>query len=176
MIDIKFDESEKCQCDTCRKRRSAPAQPAPQHDCRARYVCADCGKPVDDPSHTAGAGVQNLFKEPAPYILPTSSSVVFELADDYAAHVIADLRSENERLKARLSRFDGSSFLDVLERADLAEAERDRLRASILWALGYTPETGEPFRLREDGEGAYWWRSELRERSGITPPATKDKP
>lgn len=35
------------------------------------------------------------------------------------------------------------------------------LESTIRWALG---ENGE-FRQREEGEGAYWWRKELRRRA-----------
>lgn len=41
--------------------------------------------------------------------------------------------------------------------------ERDRLARAIVWALGYTD-----FRAREQGEGAYWWRTELRLRAKLT--------
>lgn len=37
------------------------------------------------------------------------------------------------------------------------------LEAAITWALG----AGEPFPLREAGQGAYWWRSELQKRAGL---------
>lgn len=40
--------------------------------------------------------------------------------------------------------------------------ENKRLRDAIVWALGYTD-----FRGREPGEGAYWWRKELRARTGF---------
>lgn len=40
--------------------------------------------------------------------------------------------------------------------------ENKRLKDSIKWVLGYSD-----FRARKEGEGAYWWRKELRERSGI---------
>lgn len=39
----------------------------------------------------------------------------------------------------------------------------ERLEEAIEWALGYTS-----FRPRENGEGAYWWRAELRKRAGIS--------
>lgn len=39
-----------------------------------------------------------------------------------------------------------------------------RLTKAIVWALGYTD-----FRARENGEGAYWWRPELRRRAALTP-------
>lgn len=41
--------------------------------------------------------------------------------------------------------------------------ENKRLRGAIVWALGYTD-----FRAREEGEGAYWWRPELRRRAALT--------
>lgn len=43
------------------------------------------------------------------------------------------------------------------------DAEIKRLKEAIVWALGYTD-----FRERQNGEGAYWWRKELREKSGMT--------
>ena len=45
---------------------------------------------------------------------------------------------------------------------DPRDREIERLRAGITWALGYTD-----FRPRKPGEGAYWWRKELRERAGL---------
>jgi hypothetical protein len=47
-----------------------------------------------------------------------------------------------------------------------AELEQDaaRYRAAILWALG---GEGSDFRPRMEGEGAYWWRKELRKRAAI---------
>lgn len=41
--------------------------------------------------------------------------------------------------------------------------ERAGLVASIAWACGYTD-----FAPRPDGAGAYWWRSELATRAGLT--------
>jgi hypothetical protein len=43
-----------------------------------------------------------------------------------------------------------------------ARAELARMESSIRWALGETK-----FRQRCSGEGQFWWRTELRERSGI---------
>ena len=37
------------------------------------------------------------------------------------------------------------------------------LEAAIEWALG----AAEDFRARRDGEGAYWWRAELRQRAAL---------
>lgn len=50
-------------------------------------------------------------------------------------------------------------------KTDLLERERElaAVREAVVWALGYTD-----FRAREAGEGAYWWRTELRKRSGLT--------
>lgn len=73
----------------------------------------------------------------------------------------------------------GSSKKDLPQYADtasiymLAMSKRiNDLEDAIHWALGETD-----FRPREDGEGAYWWRKELRERSRIayTPPKDETK-
>jgi hypothetical protein len=42
------------------------------------------------------------------------------------------------------------------------ERENKRLKKAICWALGETD-----FRPRGTGEGAFWWRTELRRRSGL---------
>jgi hypothetical protein len=49
---------------------------------------------------------------------------------------------------------------------ELAEANRrtEELEAAIFWACG----VNGTFPPRQDGEGAYWWRTELRERAGIS--------
>lgn len=44
------------------------------------------------------------------------------------------------------------------------EAEVARLRDAILWACGVRGE----FPIRREGQGAYYWRKELRERAGIS--------
>lgn len=43
-------------------------------------------------------------------------------------------------------------------------AENARLREAILWACGVRGE----FPIRQDGQGAYYWRRELRMRAGIS--------
>jgi len=50
-------------------------------------------------------------------------------------------------------------------RAELSAARETiaRLESAIEWALGYTD-----FAPRAEGQGAYWWRKELRDRSGFT--------
>jgi len=45
-------------------------------------------------------------------------------------------------------------------------AERDGLRAALEWALGERDE----FPPRQDGEGAFWWRKELRRRADLGRP------
>lgn len=40
--------------------------------------------------------------------------------------------------------------------------ERSRFFDAIVWALGMAREG---FRERQEGQGAYWWRSELRRRA-----------
>lgn len=56
---------------------------------------------------------------------------------------------------------------DLLAALQASNDPRDEqikvLRDAIVWALGYTN-----FKHREDGEGAYWWRKELQQRSGLT--------
>lgn len=42
------------------------------------------------------------------------------------------------------------------------QAENERLKDAIRWALGETE-----FAPRPEGGGAYWWRTELSERSGV---------
>lgn len=41
-----------------------------------------------------------------------------------------------------------------------------RLRAALTWALG----EGDDFPVRQDGQGQYWWRSELRRRAALQAP------
>ena len=47
-----------------------------------------------------------------------------------------------------------------IERAEVAAC---RMQTAIRWALG----EGDDFPAREDGQGAYWWRNELRERAAL---------
>jgi len=44
------------------------------------------------------------------------------------------------------------------------EQDRDRLRGAILWACGMRGK----FPIRQEWQGAYYWRKELRERAGIS--------
>lgn len=52
---------------------------------------------------------------------------------------------------------------ETIKDARNVEAENRKLRAAIAWALGYSD-----FRMREEGEGAFWWRKELQQRAGLT--------
>jgi len=45
----------------------------------------------------------------------------------------------------------------MLGQLDTAQAQLKRLGDIIVWALGYTD-----FAERKDGQGAYWWRTEMR--------------
>ena len=47
-----------------------------------------------------------------------------------------------------------------------AEAAACRMETAIRWALG----EGDDFPAREDGQGAYWWRNELRGRAALASP------
>lgn len=60
----------------------------------------------------------------------------------------ADLHIKNVHLQAELS---------------AARETIARMHGAIEWALGYTD-----FAPRAEGQGAYWWRKELRARSGFT--------
>lgn len=47
--------------------------------------------------------------------------------------------------------------------ADGRDEEIERLRGAIKWALG----ANGTFPPRGTGDGAYWWRTELSQRSGV---------
>ena len=72
------------------------------------------------------------------------------------------LQRERDTARRRVDELEAREVDVVLLRDDL-DAERDRLARAIVWALGYTD-----FRAREQGEGAYWWRTELRLRAKLT--------
>ena len=63
----------------------------------------------------------------------------------------------------------GGFHINAVTTAKNALKEIRRLRSAVKWALG---EVGE-FPLRQAGQGAYWWRTELRRRAGMSP---KPKP
>ena len=53
-----------------------------------------------------------------------------------------------------------------------ARAEVERLTSAIRWALG---EGGE-FPVRMEGQGQYWWRTELRRRAALKSPTPGKDP
>ena len=57
--------------------------------------------------------------------------------------------------------YNQEALQQLVDITDHQEAEIERLRAAINWALGET----DTFHTRGDGEGAYWWRKELRHRA-----------
>ena len=98
-------------------------------------------------------------------------SIPVEYYDDdfYICTTLADaqatveaLQRERDTARRRVDELEAREVDVVLLRDDL-DAERDRLARAIVWALGYTD-----FRAREQGEGAYWWRTELRLRAKLT--------
>lgn len=58
----------------------------------------------------------------------------------------------------------GATQRNRTDEIDRLRAENERLREAIFWACG----VNGTFRLREDGEGQFWWRKELRELAGIS--------
>lgn len=59
----------------------------------------------------------------------------------------------------------GGFHIHAVITARNALKEIRRLRRAVKWALG---ENGD-FPIRQDGQGAYWWRTELRRRAGMSP-------
>jgi len=48
-------------------------------------------------------------------------------------------------------------------REKILMVEIKKLKKAVLWALGSESD----FKQRKEGEGAYWWRKELRKRAGL---------
>lgn len=80
-------------------------------------------------------------------IIESLAAKVAELEDDKRCLTVANEAMTNQANNA-------------ITRAERAEAERDKLKAAIRWALGY-----EDWPERKDGEGAFYWRKELRRRA-----------
>lgn len=73
--------------------------------------------------------------------------------------VIPELEEINPYMAALLSGFRVALLA--------SEASRARMESAIRWALGY--DEGEPeFMPRQEGEGPYWWRAELRRRAALS--------
>lgn len=67
-----------------------------------------------------------------------------------------------EALEAEVERW-RSAAANASANEAAAEARAERLREAILWALGQIGEWPE----RKPGEGAFYWRKELRRRAGL---------
>lgn len=84
--------------------------------------------------------------------LEASLSLADSLAKGYS--------DKADRLEAELA--GASSAINQIQPVLIAlEQERDALREAVHWALG---ERGD-FPTRQEGQGAYWWRTELREKA-----------
>ena len=59
----------------------------------------------------------------------------------------------------------GGFHIHAVTTAKNALKEIRQLRRAVKWALG---ESGD-FGPRPEGVGAYWWRTELRRRAGMSP-------
>jgi hypothetical protein len=51
----------------------------------------------------------------------------------------------------------------LIKELAVAREALERYESAIRWALG----EGDDFPMREPGEGAYWWRNELRRRAAL---------
>ena len=58
----------------------------------------------------------------------------------------------------------GGFHIHTKETAAAALREIRKLQMAVRWALG---EVGD-FPMRQEGQGAYWWRTELRRRAGMS--------
>lgn len=80
--------------------------------------------------------------------------------DDWLIPVaVADAYAESEKLRAvyfKMAEDNGAA-------CRAANEARGRMERAILWALGTSD-----FPSRKEGQGAYWWRTELQKRAGIT--------
>lgn len=82
-------------------------------------------------------------------------------------HGIEPLIAEGPCLRlayARVTRERNEARRVGLERYEAMRAERDRAEAALVWALG---ASRDHFPERGDG-GPYWWRTELRQRAGLS--------
>lgn len=85
---------------------------------------------------------------------------------------IAEMMQENKRMTDEIERLTKDRD-DLIAEAtkggfwgkacDKATARAERYEQAIRWALGEVDD----FRPRQDGEGAYWWRKELRRRAAL---------
>jgi hypothetical protein len=172
---------------------AAPVQPE-----AAAPTCPACGRPAyENGEFCRGCSRRIAQCECEPVRAATPQAVgacdcckanIRELEDERTrrklAEAVPDLSSEAIRqarayLKEHLGEQCECAFFDdcihnavaialgARDERDAAVAERDALRAAVEWALG---EVGE-FPPRKPGEGAYYWRTELRRRAASSAPA-----
>lgn len=96
-------------------------------------------------------------------------NTILEEANKTAHERVAQLATENRLMLGENAKLRG--WVQDLAQKDVRDMEFDKLKSShatllgaVVWALGYTD-----FRARENGEGPYWWRPELRRRAALTP-------
>lgn len=83
--------------------------------------------------------------------------------DDMTATMIFQ-REEIDRLTAELAEARGRAEYWKAEHL-AGNAEIERLKSAIRWALGY--DEGDPDFSDDFGKGAFAWRKELRRRAGL---------
>lgn len=76
---------------------------------------------------------------------------------------LAAMQGERDRWEQTAHEYNDAYAEQLAEVKRLTE-EKEGLEKALNWALGVAGD----FRLREDGEGAYWWRKELAERAGLS--------
>ena len=77
---------------------------------------------------------------------------------------VIEIYDDREMAEHKVGFFGGTVV--KLTSAPPVEGKVRKLERAIRWALG---EIGE-FPPREEGRGAYWWRTELRRRAGMDKP------
>jgi hypothetical protein len=109
-------------------------------------------------------GVQGSLK-------PSAASVTMpSVKEPRRASLLKQAQEHIRAQDAEIARIQQSQF-DWTQRAMHYAEECSQLKDAIRWALGETND----FPPREPGQGAFWWRTELRRRSGLTftPPNTQ---
>lgn len=127
--------------------------------------CAYCQQQILPPAHNVGQCASD-----------TIARLTTDLADtrrEIARAVDAMERANGLRDRALIESAEEKNIIE-LQGEDLVQLQdqNDRLRAAVDWALGCNGD----FRPREPGEGAYWWRKELKERTRALQPAAPAAP
>jgi hypothetical protein len=97
-----------------------------------------------------------------------NNSLKLKAKDAEIARLRAELDDRMAYIKGISDTLPGTGLLAVKvaalkQRLEAAEAEAKRLGEAIRWALGESDE----FAARAEGQGAYWWRTELRTRAAL---------